>query len=150
MLEQTRQLLKKSELVIAQAYLPSQFDWRIGILDRKPLFACKYYMAGNHWQIVRKDKGGREIYGKVETLPVAKAPSVVVKTALKAANLIGDGLYGVDLKQVGKTAMVIEVNDNPNIDAGYEDDVLQDELYTRIMEVFLKRIEMRTSGSRNA
>ena len=150
MLEQTKQLLKKSELVIAQEFTPSEFDWRIGILDRKPLFACKYYMAGNHWQIVRKDKGGREVYGKVETLPVGKAPSAVVKTALKAANLIGDGLYGVDLKQMGKTALVIEVNDNPNIEAGYEDDVLQEELYTRIMEVFLKRMEMRKAGGRNA
>lgn len=150
MLEQAKALLKKSELFIAQEFLPSDFDWRIGILDRKPLFACKYYMAGNHWQIVRKDKGGRDVYGKVETLPVGKAPSVVVKTALKAANLIGDGLYGVDLKQVGKSALVIEVNDNPNIEAGDEDDVLQDELYLRIMEVFLKRIENRASRSRNA
>lgn len=148
LLELARGLLKKSELVIAQEFLFSEFDWRIGILDRKPLFACKYYMSGNHWQIVRKDKGGREVYGKVETVPVGKAPSAVVKTALKAANLIGDGLYGVDLKQVGRSVYVIEVNDNPNIEAGYEDDVLQDELYVRIMEVFLKRIESRTSGSR--
>ena len=46
------------------------------------------------------------------------APSAVVSTALKAANLIGDGLYGVDIKQVGRKCYVIEVNDNPNIDAG--------------------------------
>jgi len=149
MLEQAKLLFKKSELLIAQEYLPSPFDWRIGILDRKPLFACKYYMSGSHWQIVRKDKGGRDVYGKVETLPVGKAPSVVVKTALKAAKLIGDGLYGVDLKQVGKGAVVIEVNDNPNIEAGEEDDVLQDELYLRVMEVFLKRIEARAAGNRN-
>jgi glutathione synthase/RimK-type ligase-like ATP-grasp enzyme len=104
-------------------------------------------MAGKHWQIVRKGKGDRDVYGKVETLPVAKAPKFVVKTALKAANLIGDGLYGVDLKQVGQKAFVIEVNDNPNIDVGYEDDVLDEELYLRIMEVFLKRIEIRKSGN---
>ncbi|MGA9479147.1 MAG: RimK family protein [Desulfobacterales bacterium] len=145
--EQFRLMLKKSELIIAQEFLPSEFDWRIGILDRKPLFACKYFMAGKHWQIVRKGRGGRDVYGKVETLPVAKAPKFVVKTALKAANLIGDGLYGVDLKQVGKQAFVIEVNDNPNIDVGYEDDVLEDELYLRVMEVFLKRIEIRKSGN---
>jgi glutathione synthase/RimK-type ligase-like ATP-grasp enzyme len=147
MLAAVRQMLRKSELIIAQEYLPSEFDWRIGILDRKPLFACKYYMAGHHWQIVRQDKGGRDVFGRVETLPAAKAPKVVVKTALRAANLIGDGLFGVDIKQFGQKAFVIEVNDNPNIDAGYEDDVLQDELYLRIMEVFLKRIENRKSGN---
>lgn len=145
--EQVRLMLKKSELIIAQEFLPSEFDWRVGILDRKPLFACKYFMAGKHWQIVRKSKGGREVFGRVETLPVAKAPKFVVKTALKAANLIGDGLYGVDLKQVGQKAFVIEVNDNPNIDVGCEDDVLQEDLYLRIMEVFLRRIEIRKSGS---
>ena len=31
---------------------------------------------------------------------------------------MGDGLYGVDLKQTSKGVYVIEVNDNPNIDAG--------------------------------
>ena len=147
--KEIKRLLVKSELVIAQEYVPSTFDWRIGILDRRPLFACKYHMAAKHWQILRKDGAGREVYGKVETLPVTKAPKTVVRMALKAANLIGDGLYGVDLKQIGKKVYVIEVNDNPNIDAGYEDEVLQDELYLRVVEVFLKRIERRKTGSLN-
>jgi glutathione synthase/RimK-type ligase-like ATP-grasp enzyme len=37
---------------------------------------------------------------------------------------------------------VIEVNDNPNIDAGVEDKVLKDEIYLRIMRVMLARIEL--------
>lgn len=36
---------------------------------------------------------------------------------------------------------MIEVNDNPSIDAGYEDVLLKDSLYERIMEVFVRRIE---------
>jgi glutathione synthase/RimK-type ligase-like ATP-grasp enzyme len=59
---------------------------------------------------------------------------------VRAANLIGDGLYGVDLKQVGRECYVIEVNDNPNIDAGTEDAVLKDALYREVMGVFLRRI----------
>ena len=39
---------------------------------------------------------------------------------------------------------VIEVNDNPNIDAGIEDHVLGDELYERIMRVFVDRLDERT------
>ena len=42
---------------------------------------------------------------------------------------------------------MIEVNDNPNIDAGFEDMVLKDQLYLRIMESFLRRIENRSSRS---
>jgi glutathione synthase/RimK-type ligase-like ATP-grasp enzyme len=37
--------------------------------------------------------------------------------------------------------LVVEVNDNPNIEAGYEDAVLKDELYTTILQSFVDRIE---------
>ena len=68
----------------------------------------------------------------------------VVKTALKAANLIGDGLYGVDLKMIGDKVYVIEVNDNPNVEHGVEDLVLKDAIYDRIMLSFLRRLEAVT------
>lgn len=57
--------------------------------------------------------------------------------------LISDGFYGVDLKQAGERVVVIEVNDNPNVDAGIEDAVLGRALYERIMAVFLARMEAR-------
>ena len=138
--------LAKSDLVIAQEFLPTTFDWRIGILDRQPLYACKYHMVEKHWQITQKDERGQRRYGRIETLPVQQVPRQVVKMALKAANLIGNGLYGVDMKQIGRQCFVIEVNDNPNIDAGFEDDFLKEELYDRIMDVFLERIEQRKAG----
>ncbi|MCB0781519.1 MAG: RimK family protein, partial [Flavobacteriales bacterium] len=43
--EQLDQILKESDLAIAQEYMPSDFDWRIGVLDGRPLYACKYFMA---------------------------------------------------------------------------------------------------------
>lgn len=64
----------------------------------------------------------------------------------RAAGLIGDGLYGVDLKVVNGKCHVIEINDNPSIEAGYEDQILKSELYVRIMKVFLDRIECRKQG----
>lgn len=139
-------MFERSELVIVQEFVPTQFDWRVGVFDGHPLFVCKYYMADNHWQIVKRESNGDREFGRIETLPVEHAPEQVVRTALKAANLIGDGLYGVDLKQHDRDVYVIEVNDNPNIDAGYEDAVLKDELYKRIMRVFLRRLERRSEG----
>lgn len=137
-------MLEKSELVIAQEFLPTSFDWRIGIFDRQPLFACRYYMAKRHWQILRRGSDGRKTdEGRFDTLPVEHVPTAVLRTALKAANLIGDGLYGVDLKEAGGKVYVIEINDNPNIDAGVEDQVLKEEIYLRIMRVLLGRIELR-------
>jgi glutathione synthase/RimK-type ligase-like ATP-grasp enzyme len=140
-------LLKKSELIVAQEFLPTEFDWRIGILDRRPLFVCKYFMVAGHWQIVRRETG-RQGYeeGPVEAVAVAEAPEAVVKLALRAANLIGDGLYGVDIKQLGNRCFIIEVNDNPSIDAGNEDGVLKDALYREIMGSFVRRIEARKLG----
>jgi glutathione synthase/RimK-type ligase-like ATP-grasp enzyme len=135
-------LLEESDLVIAQEFLPTDYDWRVGVFDRRPLYVCRYFMAEGHWQIVSRS-GVETDYGRIETLPVGQAPAQVVRTALRAANLIGDGLYGVDLKQSGKDVYVIEVNDNPNIDAGFEDRVLGDELYIAIMRGMLARVEER-------
>ncbi len=79
-------------------------------------------------------------------MPVRDAPAEVVKLALKATQTIGDGLYGVDLKQVGERPVVIEVNDNPSIDAGVEDAYLGEDLYLRIMQEFLRRLELKRLG----
>ncbi|MEX2525451.1 MAG: RimK family protein [Gammaproteobacteria bacterium] len=136
-------LLSRSDLIIAQEFLPTAFDWRIGICDRRPLYACRYHMAKEHWQIIHHHADGSKQEGGFETFAVGEAPDAVINTALKAANLIGDGLYGVDLKQVEQKCYIIEVNDNPNIDAGIEDRILKAALYREIMGIFVKRIEQR-------
>lgn len=141
-----KEFFEESELVVAQEFLPTTFDWRIGILDGRPLYACRYFMADGHWQIIRKEATGDDRYGRFETVPVELAPPRVIQIALRSANLIGDGLYGVDIKESGGKFYVIEVNDNPNLEAGIEDEVLKDELYQRIMAVFLRRIEKQKAG----
>ncbi len=135
--------LKDSELVVAQEFTPSEFDWRIGVLDGKPLYACRYYMARGHWQIQKATSADKRSYGKSETLAIEDVPPKVVKLAVKAAGLIGDGLYGVDLKEVGRRLMVMEVNDNPSLEAGVEDAVLKDDLYLTILQYFYDRLEQR-------
>ncbi len=143
------QLFERSSLVIAQEFKPTEFDWRIGVLDGHPLYACRYYMAKRHWQIIDRDqKSGAKRYGRADTLPVEQAPRAVVELAVKAAGLYGDGLFGVDLKQLGKDVVVIEVNDNPTIDAGVEDEVLGDELYLRVMRHFMARVEQKKRARR--
>jgi len=135
-------LLGLSDLIIAQSYQPTDFDWRVGILNNEPLYVCRYYMAPRHWQIVKRDASGKKrSEGAADTLAVEDAPPNVIRTAVRAARFMGNGLYGVDLKQVGKSCYVIEVNDNPNIDAGIEDMVLKDDLYKRIMRQFIDRID---------
>jgi len=135
-------MFEKSDLLIAQEFLPTPFDWRVGIIDGQVIYVCKYFMATEHWQIVNwsaNKEDNKE--GNFESIPVDQAPSGLLKTALKATSLIGRGLYGVDMKEVDGKFYVIEINDNPNIDAGVEDKLLKDKLYSIIMEVFLNRIK---------
>lgn len=136
-------LFEDSELLLAQEFVPTDFDWRIGVLNGEPLYACRYYMARKHWQIYKHGGEGEVSGGSADTLSVGDAPHRVVRTAVRAANLIGDGLYGVDLKVIAGRPRVIEVNDNPNIDSGVEDRVLKDTLYERLMRVFLERLDAR-------
>jgi glutathione synthase/RimK-type ligase-like ATP-grasp enzyme len=135
-------LLERSELLVAQEWLPTEFDWRVCVFDRRALFVCKYFMAPGHWQIIKRDTADR-VEGDTLALSVGEAPETIVSTAVRAANLIGQGLYGVDLKQVGEQCYLIEINDNPNVDAGNEDQVLKDALYREVMGVFARRIAER-------
>jgi glutathione synthase/RimK-type ligase-like ATP-grasp enzyme len=135
--------LEGSDLLIAQEYLPTDFDWRVGVLNREILFVARYHMARGHWQIIHGDGSADTRYGGVEAVPPEEAPSDVLETGLKAANLMGDGFYGVDLKMRDGQTFVVEVNDNPNLDAGYEDRIGGKEIYRKIMAVFLARMEAR-------
>jgi glutathione synthase/RimK-type ligase-like ATP-grasp enzyme len=139
------ELFEHSVLLLAQEYLYTEYDWRIGILNRKPVFACQYFMSRGHWQIVEHNAGG-EVIGECRTLPVESAPPAVVDLALKTASLIGDGLYGVDLKEANGEVVVIEVNDNPNLDAGIEDACLKDDLYRQVLEEFIRRLDLKRRG----
>lgn len=137
-------LFKSSELILAQEYLYTEFDWRIGVLNRQPFFASQYFMSKKHWQIVNYDAEGHAIEGDFKTWAVVDAPKEVVEMALRAANLIGDGLYGVDIKQTAEGGVyVIEINDNPNLDQGVEDQVLKERLYQIIMGEFVRRLDLR-------
>ncbi|MDM7861438.1 RimK family protein [Alteromonas sp. ASW11-36] len=133
-------MLAQSALILAQEYIPTDFDWRIGMLAGRPLYACRYFMARNHWQIYNHNSK-RFSSGGFETLAVEDVPQPVLDAAVKAAKVVGNGLYGVDIKQVEQRVYVIEVNDNPSLDAKIEDKYLGKQLYEAIMAEFALRLE---------
>ncbi len=139
----TEDLFKKTALLLAQEYFYTDFDWRIGILNDRAIFACKYYMTKGHWQIYNHDqRSGKGILsGDSETFPISKVPKHVVNAALKLSHHVGDSLYGVDLKEKNGKAFVIEINDNPNIDSNVEDAIAGMDLYHNIIHEFVRRIE---------
>lgn len=139
---QAEEFFIESDLLVLQEYLHTDFDWRIGIIDNEPLYACRYFMARNHWQIINR-VDGKTTEGAVETLALDEVPSAIIKLAQKACKEIGNSLYGVDIKEKDGQYYLIEINDNPNIDKGSEDKVLGSRLYSKIMSVFLRRLENR-------
>ena len=143
-------VLSKSQLAVAQEFTPSEFDWRIGVIDRKPLYACRYFMARGHWQVVEGGAGERRRWGRTDTIAIADVPKNVVELAVRAASLIGDGLYGVDLKESAGRLLVMEVNDNPSIESGFEDAVIKDELYLAVMSYFRERLDRQRRNGNSA
>ena len=147
--EAANKLFEHTALLLAQEYMYTEFDWRIGVLAGQPLYACQYFMSRGHWQIYNHAVKGKARAGGFKTLPIREAPSEVVKLALRATTPIGDGLYGVDIKASGDRVAVIEVNDNPSIESGVEDAYLGEDLYRRIMQEFLNRLERKRLGLRD-
>ncbi len=145
LMEKASGILEVSDLFVAQEFMPTAFDWRVGVFADQPLYACRYHMVDKHWQIVRHH-GQKAEYGKIEPVPLDLVPAGVVRTALRAARCVGNGLYGVDLKRSGRTCYVMEVNDNPNIDHGYEDSLLGEELYLCVMRGLWERVLKLKNG----
>jgi len=137
----TDELFEETDLVLAQKFLPTEFDWRVGVLAGEPLFVCQYRMARGHWQVVKYRADGSSHEGGFRAFDVAQAPPEVIDIAVRAARPIGDGFYGVDLKQTDRGIVVMEVNDNPNLEHGIEDQVGKDEIWVRLLKWFTERFE---------
>ena len=137
----TEELFEETDLVLAQKLLPTEFDWRVGILAGEPLFVCQYRMARGHWQVVKYRSDGSSHEGGFRAFDLDQAPQEVIDIAVRAAKPIGDGFYGVDLKQTATGIVVMEVNDNPNLEHGVEDTVGKDEIWIRLLKWFVERFE---------
>jgi glutathione synthase/RimK-type ligase-like ATP-grasp enzyme len=135
------ELFEETDLLLAQKFLPTDFDWRVGVLAGEPLFVCQYRMARGHWQVVKYRPDGSSHEGGFRAFGLDQAPSEVIDIAVRAARPIGDGFYGVDLKQTAHGIVVMEVNDNPSLEHGIEDTVGKDEIWMRLLRWFIDRFE---------
>jgi len=135
------ELFEETDLLLAQKFLPTEFDWRVGVLAGEPLFVCQYRMARGHWQIVKHRPDGSAREGGFRTFDLDKAPAQLVDIAVRAVGPIGEGFYGVDIKETDHGFIVMEVNDNPNLEHGIEDQVGKDEIWIRLLKWFVERFE---------
>jgi glutathione synthase/RimK-type ligase-like ATP-grasp enzyme len=131
--EVAKRFFKKSDILAVQQFMPTSFDWRVGVLNGEILYVCKYMIPKGRWKHGAKRRGKPTfVWGRTVALKRQNAPLVLRDIALEACSIIGNGLYGVDIKEVSSGYVVVEVNDNPSIYAGYEDLRNQD-LYQKII-----------------
>lgn len=112
--------IRMSDWIVVQQYVQSRYDWRIGVLDGALLYACRYIIPSVTFKI-QASVNGHIVYCGVESVPVDEVPPRVVGLGIAAASAIGKGLYGVDIKNNNGEAYVIEVNDNPSLEGGEDD-----------------------------
>jgi len=115
-----RRFIKLSDWIVVQQYIESKYDWRVGVLDSELLYICKYTIPSVTFKI-QASVNGHIVYCGVESVPEEAVPPHVISLGIDAANAIGHGLYGVDIKNNNGDACVIEVNDNPSIESGEDD-----------------------------
>lgn len=132
--EVAKRFFRRSDYLVVQRFMPSRFDWRVGVLNGEVLYVCKYMMPKGKWKHGVKRRGKPSfVWGRTVTLKRDNAPQRLKETALKACSVIGKGLYGVDIKEINGDYVVVEVNDNPSIYKDQED--LRDkDIYERIIK----------------
>jgi glutathione synthase/RimK-type ligase-like ATP-grasp enzyme len=67
-------------------------------------------------------------------MPADRVPPHVIRLGIEAADAIGNGLYGVDIKNNNGDACVIEVNDNPSLESG------EDTCYPRVYDQIITHL----------
>jgi glutathione synthase/RimK-type ligase-like ATP-grasp enzyme len=130
LLKISRRFFKLSDWVVAQEYIESRFDWRIGVLNGQLLYACRYIIPSETFKI-QASVNGHIVYCDVESVPPEQVPSDVIKLGIEAGLAIGRGLYGVDIKECHGKLYVIEVNDNPSLEGG--EDLHYPDMFHRIV-----------------
>jgi glutathione synthase/RimK-type ligase-like ATP-grasp enzyme len=131
--EVAKRFFRRSDVLAVQEFMPTVFDWRVGVLNGEVLYVCKYMVPKGRWKHGAKRRGKPSfVWGRTVTLKRENAPAELKETALKACEVVGHGLYGVDIKEVNGNYVVVEVNDNPSIYAGNED-LRNKDIYERII-----------------
>lgn len=128
-----RRFIRMSDWIVVQQYVESKYDWRVGVLDGELLYVCKYTIPSVTFKI-QASVNGHVVYCGVESVPEPEVPPHVIRLGIDAANAIGRGLYGVDIKNNNGDACVIEVNDNPSIESG------EDTCYPRVFEQIISHL----------
>jgi glutathione synthase/RimK-type ligase-like ATP-grasp enzyme len=133
-----KRYIKLSDWIVAQRFIESDFDWRVGVLGGEPLYACQYIIPEETFKI-QATVNGHIVYCAVKGHPLDRVPRHILEAAVAAARAVVEGFYGVDIKDLDGVPYVIEVNDNPSLEGG--EDEHSPGLYRKIVGHLLGDVE---------
>ncbi|MEM2368048.1 MAG: hypothetical protein QXQ50_07450, partial [Candidatus Bathyarchaeia archaeon] len=88
--EVAKRFFRRSDYIVVQKFMPSRFDWRVGVLNGEVLYVCKYMMPKGKWKHGVKRRGKPSfIWGRTVTLKRDNAPQKLKEIALKTCSVIG-------------------------------------------------------------
>ncbi len=68
-----KRFLRRADMIVAQKFIRSQFDWRVGVLAGEPLYICQYVIPKRRWKIMTYTHNGTAIHGDVRGFSIDKA-----------------------------------------------------------------------------
>jgi glutathione synthase/RimK-type ligase-like ATP-grasp enzyme len=96
------------------------------------IYLCKYCFPKGGWKIKSKINGKNE-WGDTIAVSRDSISPELKEISLTLSKYIGNGLYGLDVKETKDGYKVIEINDNPSIYDGFED-VIDKDIYEKIID----------------
>jgi glutathione synthase/RimK-type ligase-like ATP-grasp enzyme len=130
-IEISKHLLRKAKVLVVQEYVQSDFDWRVGILRNEVIYLCKYCIPEGGWK-VKSNINGKNVWGDTIAVSRDSISPELKEISITLSKYVGNGLYGLDVKETKDGFKVIEINDNPSLYEGFED-VIDKDIYEKII-----------------
>jgi glutathione synthase/RimK-type ligase-like ATP-grasp enzyme len=120
-----------SHVLVAQEYIPGGEEWRVGTLGGEMLYACRYGPPSEEARLQAFSQDEAPYFDSA-CVPPSEIQDNVLREAVRASDSIGDGLFSVDIKVHDGRPYVLDVNDNPSLEAG--EDEFYPGVYGRIID----------------
>ncbi|MCJ7630813.1 hypothetical protein MUP77_00195, partial [Candidatus Bathyarchaeota archaeon] len=64
-----KRFFRRSDVIVVQKFMPTAFDWRVGVLGSEVIYVCKYSIPSGRWKHGTKIRGSnRIVWGGTKTL----------------------------------------------------------------------------------
>jgi hypothetical protein len=129
-------------MLLAQKFMPTEFDWRVGVLGGEPLFAASTTWRTSTGRSSSHDANGSHAEGGHSTFPIEEAPRDVIDIAPRRA--AADRRRALRRRPQGDARRRLRhrgQRQSQSRPRHVEDSGEKDEVWVRLTQWFLDRLE---------